>query len=87
MFHSTKRLIKFCKKICFSIGAIDAKTLILHAEDDREIPISHSHELYELCKKIRPRDWPTCKLVELDKNLGLGHSGIYAHAPIYSTIK
>ena len=41
----------------------------------------------ELCKKNRPREWPTCRFIQLEKNLGLGHTGIYKHNKIYSILK
>jgi fermentation-respiration switch protein FrsA (DUF1100 family) len=68
-----------------SILEINAKILILHAEDDKSIPYSHGLELYEICQNRR-YDLPPVRFVSVNKELGLGHF-IQSHKPMYEHIK
>jgi abhydrolase domain-containing protein 12 len=69
------------------IAVLRVKTLLYHAEDDGEMPFTHSKELAHICRTSRPKDWPTCEYHLFEKSLGLGHSAIYTHKRVYSIIK
>ena len=61
--------------------------MLLHAEDDKFVPFSHSKQLIQICDKHRPKEYPPVKFVGFDKRHGLGHNSIYTHNEIYPIIK
>ena len=66
---------------------MNAKILLIHAEDDWFVPVERSRELLKLCEEKRPKDYPPVKLIELDRRFGLGHVKIYSHKEIYPLVK
>lgn len=63
-----------------SIGKVKSPLLILHAMDDKIIPYSLGHKLYEAALKSRvSKSSNPVKMVSFDASHGYGHKNIYMH--------
>ncbi|CAL4058670.1 unnamed protein product [Meganyctiphanes norvegica] len=59
------------------IAHINTPILILHAEDDLVVPYMLGHKLYEVAKKIRPKDADLIQFKGFESKHGYAHKFIY----------
>jgi len=59
------------------IRNIPCPILILHAQDDKIVPLFLAQKLYESALDGRPKEWPSVQFVEFHQSLGYGHKDIF----------